>query len=146
MNSHLKTGRGARTMGQVPTAKAGVVRWPAHFPPCCPPADASDLQGEVYRLVATDPPGPADMLSAQEKGAFRGKNECQRASLSCSLTVEQLTEVRDNVPNLRDRMIAVASLSAADGKIKQTGRFGHYSMWLCASTLQNAASLFRVIT
>lgn len=145
MNSNLGASGEARA-GQAPAATAAVVRWPAHFPSCCPPTDARDLQGKVYRLVATDPPTAADMLSALERGAFPKKDQCQRAALSCALTVEDLAAIRNNVPKLRDQMIAFASLSAADGKIKQTGRPGHYSMWLCASTLQNSANLFKVAT
>lgn len=49
--------------------------WPDHFPPGCPPADAHDLSGIVYMLVATDPPTPEDMECAIDRKSFIGKPE-----------------------------------------------------------------------
>lgn len=126
------------------TSASGVSLWPSHFPACCPPTDAHDLGGTVFLLVATDPPTALDFECAKERGTFKGKDECRRASLSCGVTLEYITELRDSSPRLKCHLIASAKLSASDGKIKQVGSPGHHSMWLRQASLQTGTALFQV--
>lgn len=102
--------------------------WPSHFPPACPPADAEDLSGIVYMLIASDPPTPKDMECAIERRSCIGKPECLRASLSCNRDLGHLEQSRLVSPRLKDHIIGVAKLEPEHGKIKQTGKQGHYSM------------------
>lgn len=138
MNANLGLGNASGTTAP------GASQWPSHFPACCPPADADDLGGPVFLLVATDPPTAPDLESAKERDTFKGKDECRRASLSCGVTLEYITELRDNSPRLKYHLIASARLTAADGKIKQVGSPGHHSMWLRRASLQNGTTLFQV--
>lgn len=118
--------------------------WPAHFPPCCPPSDAQALSGVVYMLVGSSPPTPKDMECAMDRGSFRGKPECLRASLSCARDPEHLRQLRANAPRLAKHLVAAAKLRAEHGKIKQTGAAAHYSMWLRAKYLSIGHAQFAV--
>ena len=119
--------------------------WPSHVPVGCPPPDAADLSGTVFMLVATDPPTPRDMVCAMERHSFRNKPPCLRAALSCARDAEHLRELRQGVPRLAKHLVARAALTTEHGKIKQTGRQGHYSMWLRARYLGTVHSLFEVL-
>ncbi len=119
--------------------------WPEHFPPGCPPADARDLADPVLYLVSSNPPVAKDFESAAQRGAFPGAPACERAALSCGLTLTYIAALRKSVPRLRSMMIAQALLHAEHGKLKPTGKPGHHSMWLRAAALGMAPSLFEVI-
>lgn len=69
---------------------------------------------------------------------------CLRASLSCAREEMHLQELREGVPRLRNHLIGAAELQPEHGKIKQTGRQGHYSMWLRAQWLKIGHTLFEV--
>lgn len=131
-------------MAVEPTDPKTPKEWPDHFPPGCPPADAHDLSGIVYMLVATDPPTAEDMECAIDRKSFIGKPECLRASLSCARDAEHLVSARANSKRLRNHMVAKAELKAEHGKIKQTGAPEHYSMWLRAAHLAVGHLLFKV--
>lgn len=120
--------------------------WPVHFPPGCPPADAADLSGVIYMLVETNPPTERDMKCASDRGSFRNKPECLRASLSCARDVEHLKEVCANSPRLANHHVASATFQPQHGKIKQTGAPGHHSMWLRAKYLAIGHTMFRVLS
>ncbi len=119
--------------------------WPPHFPDGCPPVTAFDLSEVVLYLVKSDPPVAEDFLSAAERGAFADALPCERAALSCGLTLQYIEQLRKAVPRLRLMRIASAALQAQQGKIGQTGKPGHYSMWLRSSALRTAPTLFRVV-
>lgn len=118
--------------------------WPTHFPSHCPPSDAADLSHTVLYLVTSDPPTADDFVSALERNWFVGKPDCERASLSCGITLEYIQQLRESVPRLRQMLIVESQLDASHGKIKPTGKPGHHSMWLLAVALQRAPTLFRV--
>lgn len=116
--------------------------WPTHLPLQCPPSDAVAPAGPIYRLVESFPATPDDMKSALELGTFKGKDQCLRASLSCSTGPEYLEDLRGSVPRLKNQKIAVALLDHTHGVIKQTGHEDHYSLWLLGAVLVNAHALF----
>ena len=118
--------------------------WPAHFPAECPPKDAVDLSHDLFYLVGTNPATAEDFHCALQKGTFIGRPPCLRSSLSCGLTLDYITRLK-TIPTLRNKLIAMASLVSDDGKIRQTGKPGHHSMWLVQSSLANAPSTFEVI-
>lgn len=120
--------------------------WPEHFPSECPPIDASKFDGDIYYLVATAPPTPADFRCALELNKFKSHPLCIRASLSCAVTYEEIKGRRANGPLLRNHSIAKATLDESHGVIKQTYSPGHYSMWLTPTTLSTAHEIFEVLT
>jgi len=118
--------------------------WPSHFPADCPPDDANALDGNVYMLVETDPPTPKDTECAMDRGSHPNKPSCVRAALSCARSRDHLEELQREVPRLRRHVVAVAALGPEHGKIKQTGREDHYSMWMRAKYLHIGHTLFKV--
>jgi hypothetical protein len=44
----------------------------------CPPADAEDASGEVFRIAKNDPPTDEDFLSYHEMGITRGPEILRR--------------------------------------------------------------------
>lgn len=126
------------------TETGALPEWPEHFPQACPPADAIDAGGDVYRFVRNEPPAPEDMRSWLELGLGKGR-DCHRAALSCSLTREHLEEVRLASPRRRSDRIARASLGPEHGEIAQTGAAGHFSLWLRRRFHAEAHRLFEVV-
>lgn len=127
-------------MGQPEDPPGG--EWPEHFPPDCPDPESADTDGEVFRLAK----GPADWLSAAERGAYRNKPECSRASLSCFLTLDDVREHRRIMTKFSDHGIVCARLEPVHGKIEQSGpNPGHHSLWLRAMHLAAHDNLFSVV-
>lgn len=60
--------------------------FPAHLPKNCPPQEAQDATGEVYRLVNHNSPHHDDFQSWREENMSRdlpeGVTECQAGGLS----------------------------------------------------------------
>lgn len=119
--------------------------WPPHFPLDCPPKEALNLNHRVFYLVMHNPPVPTDFLSAMERHVYLQHPPCQRAALSCGISQSYLEELRNIVPRLRPMMIAQAQFISIHGKLKQTGRPGHHSLWLRRAALLEAPMLFEVI-
>lgn len=118
--------------------------WPEHFPPACPPVDARELSDCVYYLVNHDPCQRSDFSSAAERGVFPTAPECERAALSCGLSLTYIRGLKAAVARLRFYKVAMGELLPIHGKLKQTGRPGHYSMYLRAAWLERATELFKV--
>ena len=122
-----------------------VPTWPEHFPSGCPSPSEPGAQGEVYRLVKTDPPQLSDFESWLELGRGKGK-DCQRAALSCVNALSHAIEQRKAYPTHRDKLIASATLTEDHGCLAQTGsQPHHYSLWLRREWLARATSLFKVV-
>lgn len=119
--------------------------WPPHFPDGCPPPDATDTSGTLYRFVKTDPPTDADMASWLELGIGKGSN-CKRAALSCYRSKRHLEQVRSTAPRRRFDKIAQIELASHHGKMKEDdGPDTHCSLWLYRKYLQDAPRLFVVV-
>lgn len=95
-------------------------------------------------LVKTEPPTANDMECAMDRGTHTSKPPCWRAALSCARSRDHLEELRQGLAHFRSRVVAVAVLGPEHGKIKQTGRDGHYSVWLRARYLHIGHTLFKV--
>lgn len=119
--------------------------WPAHFPQACPPANAADLNRVLFLLVASNPPTMEDAKCAMDRKSHQNKPPCQRAALSCWESAEKTEELRDSVPRMRDFLVASAKLEPQHGKTQQTGRPGHYSVWLRSTFLALVPELFVVL-
>jgi hypothetical protein len=126
------------------TEATSEAEWPAHFPHGCPPEGATGTGGDIYRFVRHDPPAPDDMRSWLELGLGKGR-DCQRAALSCSITLEHLEEVRRAAPLRRTDRIARATLGAEHGKVAQTGSAAHYSLWFWRRFHAEAHRFFEVV-
>jgi hypothetical protein len=114
--------------------------FPQDWPPGCPPEDAEDANGEVFRLAKTDPPTAADFQSFHELGITRGD-----PILRCGLSVFRIASDAEHASrkfrNL-GKILAKAMLEAAHGKTKQTGKPTHTTWWPYAEV--DRLSLFTV--
>jgi hypothetical protein len=133
------------------------VLWPAGFPLGCPPPDAVQASGTVYRVVYSDPPIADDFKPWIEENWHvtdeHGNPKAWAISVSDILTDAQATaegmrlrEQARRVPGLRARMIAVGSLRAEFGMMKPTPsrkNLSHRSWWLCVGVDPSRA--FKVV-
>jgi len=113
------------------------VVWPAHFPSACPPADAVNASGRVYRLVALDPPTPDDFVSLflERPDLDWGGSLCQACGLSVYLDSEEARTIGRRIPALRTRMLAAGELDETLGKLRstpsrRTGAVSHTTWWV----------------
>lgn len=126
-----------------------VLEWPSHFPKSCPPDAAAPVDQAVFRIVAADPPQPADFRSYLELGLREGENECKRAGLSSYGTQAQaerkMAKLSKHAPVARDLFVATAMLIPDDGKLSEAGTRGHRTLWLRAAALARAPEAFEVV-
>jgi len=125
--------------------------WPPGFPANCPPADAKDASGTVYRWVASDPPTKGDfqphvlLYPDREWSNTVVKHGCSELCMAwgCSVLafanpVEARTELRRlaaSVSRFRGMKVARGKLGPGLGKMKHTPsqhRNGesHHTLWL----------------
>ncbi|MFZ4789766.1 MAG: hypothetical protein ACOYMW_02505 [Candidatus Competibacteraceae bacterium] len=119
-----------------------MMQFPANWPEKCPPADAEDADGKVYRLVRSDPPTINDFRSHAELGKMLKAPPCLRHGLSTFRRYEDAHHQRDLLPMLGDR-IAAAELKPEHGKTKLTsGKQPTHTTWWPGEHVDRA-SLFR---
>lgn len=124
------------------------VNWPSFFPPQCPPSEAKDAFGEVYRLVNTNPPSVSDFESWAEKHPKKWMGDCEASGLSVFTTKSDALRMIRRVPGMLapGKLIASANLSPAAGKLLHTPRDGnsHHTWWAPAGFAHTAS--FEVVT
>ena len=112
-------------------------RWPAEYPPNCPPLEAVPSDGTFYRVVATDPPTSRDFLSLRQQNPVRAErivarsgNRCILAGLSVFTDINDAISVSQQHPKL-GRHIARLSPSSESGKVLRNGRrhVSHHTWW-----------------
>ena len=101
--------------------------FPADWPEGCPPDDAEDANGEVFRIVKSDPPTAADFQSYHEMGMARGY-PCRRCGLSVFRSRSDAEHASRAFRNL-GKVITEGMLLPEHGKTKQTGRPSHTTWW-----------------
>lgn len=120
--------------------------WPTHFPDQCPPSEASEISGIVFRLISKEDPIEFDFQSHYERapsGNWPGM-ECASRGLSVFKSYEDCKVLQDAVPALRKKFIANATLGAGAGLIKETPSRncnGHCTWWR-SITAEEARALF----
>lgn len=101
--------------------------FPDDWPAGCPPDDAEDASGDVFRVVKANPPTPEDLKSYHELGISRGD-----PILRCGISVFRLLSDAEHASrkfrNL-GKVLAKAALQPQHGKTKQTGRPTHTTWW-----------------
>jgi hypothetical protein len=125
-----------------------VLRFPAWFPPNCPPDSASDADGVVFRFVANDPIDPTDFESHHERKLALQSNACRRCSLSVYKSLEiardRLVSLRTRNPKRAEKHIAQGELTSADGKLSQAGQDpDHYEWWAFDGVARHSS--FRIV-
>lgn len=103
--------------------------FPAYMPDCCPPADASDAAGKVFRIVRHNPATADDFKTHTEKGTARSADACERAGVSVFLTHRQACHRLRLSPHL-GTMIAAGTLTPTHGKMHvNKPEAGHANWW-----------------
>lgn len=119
--------------------------FPTDWPANCPPADAVDASGVVFRLVKNDPPQPSDFETHAETGRMPKADPCLRCGLSVFRNPQDAFHCRQILPKLGDKIVK-GELAASDGKTKQTkGRQPTHSTWWVYDGV-NRCSPFSVIS
>ena len=95
------------------------MKFPDTWPANCPPADADDAQGDVFRLVKHNPPLADDTASHMETGKLPTAPACLRCGLSVFREMRDAVHQRQLLPKL-GRFIAQAELVAEHGKTELT--------------------------
>jgi hypothetical protein len=128
--------------------EAGQERFPDWFEPGCPPSDADDASGTVYRFVHShNPVLPDEFRSYHETGEVPNGPACERCGLSVFHKIEELRKTLRHLWNRYPKReygqhVVKRELSASDGKIKQTRRPGHYTWWAYDGVTRDAAFEF----
>ena len=126
----------------------GVV-FPNHYPPDCPPGDAEEATGVVYRVTRSDPPTPDDFLSFNELGVRLRKDtpfaRCQSRGLSVFRSLADARHLLLAIPATGD-YIAEGTLTPERGRTKLTPVHVRptHTTWWCAEGI-NLAEGFAVI-
>lgn len=120
------------------------MNFPSTWPIDCPPIDASEAAGEVFRIVKHEPPSAADMASHMETGRLPKAPTCLRCGLSLFREIQDAFHQRLLLPKLGS-LIASATLTADHGKTKLTAakQPTHTTWWPFEGV--NRAGLFSVI-
>jgi hypothetical protein len=113
----------------------------------CPPAQAQDVDGEIFRFVRNSPPAHSDMRSWEDEGRKPGTGgSCQRCALSVLTRLSDVPEARKAIPLFRRWLVARAVLKPEHGKSCQTGGHRwHYSLWIRAKHGPSLHERFSVV-
>lgn len=118
--------------------------FPSSWPADCPPQDAVDAAGDVFRIVDNDPPITDDLASHWETGKLPKAPPCLRCGLSVFREVRDAVHQRMLIPKL-GRWIAKGTLRVEHGKTKlTTGRQPTHTTWWAYDGV-NRATLFTVV-
>lgn len=110
--------------------------WPTYFPEGCPPEDAYATAEGFVRMVSNDPPTPDDFLTTHEEierglkpPLRRSADPCMVCGASLFDSVVRARRVRDALPPLRSKLLAIGELQG-EGLVKRTGQKpGHFTWW-----------------
>lgn len=99
------------------------------LPEKCPPDDAMDASGIVYRIVKNDPPTAFDMQTHHESGRLLTADPCLRCGLSVFREQSDAIHQRHLIPKL-GKWIAKAQLTKELGMTKLTkGKEPTHTTW-----------------
>lgn len=115
--------------------------WNTHLPENCPPQEAQDAEGALYRLVSHSSPHPEDFRSWREtnmsKDLPKGMTECQAGGLSVYRDKADANRTIKRIPRFRKSQPALGILTPDFGKILFTpskDSKSHHTWWLPSNT------------
>lgn len=123
--------------------------WPNHYPEACPPIEAEEVSGKVYRFTNRNNPKHKDFQSHYEQWQGRdwGSKACDARGLSVFSCLEDCDAAAAAVPALRKKKICVAKLPTSSGVLAETpsrNTNNHKTLWPLLSA-QELADLFTPI-
>lgn len=118
--------------------------FPADWPTGCPSAETPEADGDVFRIVKTNPVAADDLRSHHETGKLPKADPCLRCGLSVFRVQEDAINQQRLMPKL-GKLIARAALSAAHGKACLTkGQQPSHTTWWPYEGVDRAA-LFVIV-
>lgn len=104
------------------------VNFPSNWPDNCPPEEAVEASGAVFRIVGASPPGPDDFKSHEELG-LPGGSPCRRVAVSVYKTLAHAQHRARLSPNLGTHIVEGA-FEPGSGKTRLTHpASGHHAWW-----------------
>jgi hypothetical protein len=123
--------------------------WPSHFPTQCPPTEATELVGIVYRFINKQELTDWDFLSHYERAphANWSHSPCNCRGLSVVRTSQDYAAMRDAVPALRKKKIAIADINSSVGVISTTpsNSCNDHCTWWRSPTAAEVRAMFNVL-
>jgi hypothetical protein len=109
--------------------------WPIFYPENCPPSDAEDAEGIIFRLMQSIPPTENDLKAHVQLHPDQdfGTKHCQACGLSVYRSFYDAVRLQNRIPAYRAMRIAKADLSPREGKLLHTpSRPGasHHTWWI----------------
>ncbi|MFZ2727101.1 MAG: hypothetical protein WAX77_12670 [Methylococcaceae bacterium] len=113
-------------------------KFPEYYPKQCPPCDAKDIEGLVFRFTDRNVPNKRDFLSHYEKNSSKDWEDsaCQAMGLSVFPSKDACEEMKKKVPAMRRKKIASANLNNEHGKFAHTPSTTskrHMTWWVSCS-------------
>lgn len=123
--------------------------WPKDYPDQCPPENAEELSGVVFRFINKKTPTSIDFDSHYERNPDGNyADPCQARGLSVIRSHDDCNRMRDGVPALRKKKVAFADIRSSVGLIASTPSRtcqGHCTWWLPLSSKADVYSLFKLV-
>jgi hypothetical protein len=122
----------------------GQSTFPSHYPPLCPPDEAEDANGTVYRITRNDPPIAEDFLSLNELGRRlrhpTASALCRQRGLSVFRNLEDARHHLEAFPAL-GQYIATGELMPTLGKTlpTPTSERPTHTTWWCYEGVKRQA-------
>lgn len=117
-----------------------------YYPEQCPPYNAKDIEGIVFRFTARNTPHQRDFLSFYEISPDKewGLDACQAMGLSVFPSTEACEEMKDKIPAMRKKKIASANLNRNYGKFANTPSTNskRHMTWWVSCNLSEPWALF----
>lgn len=104
------------------------MKFPDDWPANCPPDDAADAEGDVFRLVKSDQPTAEDFKTFHELGTRINAPACLRCGLSVFRNKADVEHLHQAYPKL-GKFIARGTLKPEHGRTRATGRPTHTTWW-----------------
>lgn len=129
---------------QMKNSEGLVMQFPSDWPSDCPPPDAVDASGTVYRLAKSSPASSVDFQTHHETGKLLDAPACLRRGLSVFRDRSDAQHQFRAYPRL-GRYLAEGTLAPECGVTKlTTGRFPSHSTWWVYEGVDRAR-LFQVV-
>lgn len=119
-------------------------QFPEGWPKNCPPWNAEDAQGFVYRIVRHDPCEACDFLTYAQLDLAKKAPPCRRHGLSVYRNFDDARRWRALKPEIGSK-VAMGYLEARHGRMLRTPRDGdsHTTWWMYEGV--DCAAIFSII-
>ena len=98
------------------------------YPESCPPSSAAPIEGDFYRLCATNPPTLNDFKTHVDLGLpFPSPKLCEAKALSFFTNLDSIDRMQKRFPRLKNKIAVLVSVSSEHGVSVLSG--DHLNLW-----------------